>query len=82
MHLIFFFNFLQVLYSARKFYTKKQYFPKHKLFYTLSLLQEQRLNPRNYSKQELIMGILVWAIDHDMNMHAKCRVLASTDICN
>jgi hypothetical protein len=76
MHLILLYDFLQVLYSARKFYTKKQYFPKHKLFYTLSLLQEQRLNPRNYSKQELIMIIFVWAIDHDMNMHAKIQSIS------
>jgi hypothetical protein len=47
MHLILLFDFLQVLYSIRKFYTKKQYFPKHKLFYTKSLQQEQRLNPIN-----------------------------------
>jgi hypothetical protein len=73
MHLILLYDFLQVLYSERKFYTKKQYFPKHKLFYAISLLQEQRLNPRNYSKQELIMGILVWAISHDMHMHAKIQ---------
>jgi hypothetical protein len=59
MHLILLSDFLQVLYSARKFYTKKQYFPKQNLFYTISLLQEQRLNPINYSKQELIMGIFV-----------------------
>jgi hypothetical protein len=50
MHLIMFSNFMHVLYSKRKFNTKKQYFSKHKLFYAISLLQEQRLNPRNYSK--------------------------------
>jgi hypothetical protein len=27
----------------------------HILFTTISLLQKQRLNPRNYSKQEIIM---------------------------
>jgi hypothetical protein len=59
MPLILLSDFVQVLYSARKFYTKKQYFPKHKLVYTISLLQEQRLNPRNYSKQELIMKFFV-----------------------
>jgi hypothetical protein len=59
MHLILLYDFLQVLYSERKFYTKKQYFPKHKIFYTRSLLQEQRLNPRNYSNHELILGIFV-----------------------
>jgi hypothetical protein len=59
MHLILLSDFLQVLCSERKFYNKKQYFPKHKLFYVISLLQEQRLNPRNYSKTELIMGVFV-----------------------
>jgi hypothetical protein len=47
MHSIFLSDFLQVLYSITKFYTKNQYFPKHELFYTNSLLQEQRLNPIN-----------------------------------
>jgi hypothetical protein len=51
MHLIMFSNFMQVLHSTRKHYTEVEYFPKHKLFYTLSLLQEQRLNPINYYKQ-------------------------------
>jgi hypothetical protein len=73
MHLIFLSDFLQVIYSAGKFYTKKQYFSKHKLFYTISLLQEQRLNPRNYCKNELIMGIFVWDINHDINTHAKIQ---------
>jgi hypothetical protein len=73
MHLIFLSHFLHVLYSERKFYTKKQYFLKNKLFYAISLLQEQRLNPRNYSKQALIMGIFVWSTGHDMHMHAKIQ---------
>jgi hypothetical protein len=34
-------------------------------------LQEQKLNTSNYPRQELIMGIFVWATDHDMNMDAK-----------
>jgi hypothetical protein len=59
MHLILLFDFLQVPYSIRKFYTKKQYFSKHKLFYTNSLLHEMRLNPRNYSKHKIIMEIFV-----------------------
>jgi hypothetical protein len=33
-------DFIQVEYSMRKLYTKKQYFPKHELFYTNYLLQE------------------------------------------
>jgi hypothetical protein len=52
-------DFIQVLNSAMNFYTKNLYFLAHKLFSTKSLLHEQRLNPRNYSKQELIMEIFV-----------------------
>jgi hypothetical protein len=48
-------DFIQVLNSARDFYTKNHYFSKHILFTTISLLQKHRLNPRNYSKQEIIM---------------------------
>jgi hypothetical protein len=48
-------DFMQVLNSARDVYTKNHYFSKHILFTTISLLQEQRLNPRNYFKQEIIM---------------------------
>jgi hypothetical protein len=47
-------DFIQVLNSARYVYTKNYYFPRHILFTIISLLQKQRLNPRSYSKQELI----------------------------
>jgi hypothetical protein len=50
-------DFIQVLNSARDVYTKNHYFTKHILFTTISLLQKQRLNPRNYSKQEIIMKL-------------------------
>jgi hypothetical protein len=59
MHLIIISDFMQVLKSARNVYTKNYYFPKHILFTTISLLQKQRLNPRNYSKQEIIMELFV-----------------------
>jgi hypothetical protein len=52
-------DFMQVLSSAKDAYTKNYYFSKHVLFTTNSLLQKQRLNPRNYSKQELIMKLFV-----------------------
>jgi hypothetical protein len=42
--------FIQVLIIQRKHYTKNGYFPKYTLFSTIYLLQEQRLNPRNYSE--------------------------------
>jgi hypothetical protein len=53
------FDFIQVINSARDVYTKNHYFPKHILFTTISLLQKQRLNPRNYYKKELIMKLFV-----------------------
>jgi hypothetical protein len=48
-----------VLNGARELYSKDQYFSNPKLFSTISLLQKQRLNPRNYSKQELITELFV-----------------------
>jgi hypothetical protein len=56
--LIMFSDFIQVLDSSREFYTENQYFSKPELFPTISLLQQQRLNTTNYSKQELIMKFL------------------------
>jgi hypothetical protein len=65
------YDFMQVLNSTKKFSTKNYYFPMHILFTTIYLLQEQELNPRIYSKQELIMIIFVQATDHNINMHGK-----------
>jgi hypothetical protein len=53
------YDFIQVLNSARDIYTKNHYFSKHISFTTISLQQKQRLNPRNYSKQEIIMKLFV-----------------------
>jgi hypothetical protein len=44
-------DFIQVLHSAREFYTKNYYFSDHKLFSIIFLLQKKRLNPINYSKK-------------------------------
>jgi hypothetical protein len=52
-------DFIQVLHNEREVYTKNYYFYNSKLFSTISLLQKQRLNPKNYSKQELIMELFV-----------------------
>jgi hypothetical protein len=38
IYLIMFYDFIQVPNTARKFYTKNQYFSSHKLFSTNSLL--------------------------------------------
>jgi hypothetical protein len=56
MHLNMLSYFMNVLNSVRKHYTKNEYFPKHIIFTTIYLLQEQRLNPRNYSEQEINMN--------------------------
>jgi hypothetical protein len=45
----------------------------HILFTTIYLLQDQELNPRIYSKQELIMKLFVQATDNGLNLHAKIQ---------
>jgi hypothetical protein len=54
-----FYDFIQVLHSIEKHPTKKDYFSKHILFSTIYLLQEQKLNPRNYSKPKMVMSNFV-----------------------
>jgi hypothetical protein len=68
-------DFMQVLNSGRNVYTKNYYFPKHILFTTISLLQKQRLNPRNYSKKEIIMKLFLWATGDAINMYAKFKII-------
>jgi hypothetical protein len=41
------YDFIQVLYSTRKHYTKVEYFPKHILFITIYLLLNEKLNHNN-----------------------------------
>jgi hypothetical protein len=48
----------------------------HKLFSTNYLLQELRLNPSNYPKQELIMNIFVWTANSDLNLNAKIQSIS------
>jgi hypothetical protein len=55
MNLIMLSEFMQVLNSRRKHPTKIEYFYGQIIFTTIYLLQEQKLNPRNYSEQELNM---------------------------
>jgi hypothetical protein len=72
-YLIFLPDFLQVLYSTRKFLTRDYYFSKYIQFSTIYLILEQNLNASNYPRQELIMEIFVLATYHDMNMQAKIQ---------
>jgi hypothetical protein len=66
-----FFDFMYVLNSIRKHYTKNKHFPKHILFSTLYLLQEQKLHPRNYSEQDINMSNFVHTTENDVHMYAK-----------
>jgi hypothetical protein len=50
MILIFLSDFMQVLHIIYKHLTKNEYFSMHTLFSTIYLLQEQKLNHRNYSE--------------------------------
>jgi hypothetical protein len=55
MDLIMLSDFMHVLDSIRKHYTNNEYFYRYILFTKIYLLQEQKLNPQNYSKQEVII---------------------------
>jgi hypothetical protein len=74
-------DFMQVLNSVRDVYTKNHYFSNYKLFLTISLLQRQRINPRNYSKQELITEIFYKLLTIVCTCMQKLRALQSVDIC-
>jgi hypothetical protein len=71
MSLNMFYDFMQVLNSIMKLYTKKKYFPKHIIFTTTYLLPEQKLNLRNCPEQEINVSNFVQATGHDVHMYAK-----------
>jgi hypothetical protein len=52
MNLIILSDFMQALNINRKHYTKNDYFSRHTLFSIIYLLQEKKLNLRNYSVWE------------------------------
>jgi 4-hydroxy-3-methylbut-2-en-1-yl diphosphate synthase IspG/GcpE len=74
-------DFMQVLNSARDIYTKNYYFSDSKLFSIISLLQKQRLNPGNYSKQEIIMKLFYGLLEMIRTCMQNFRLIASIDIC-
>jgi hypothetical protein len=59
MSLIMLYDFMQVLIINRRHPTNNEHFPIHILFTTIYLLQEYKLNPRNYYKHKIIMCIFV-----------------------
>jgi hypothetical protein len=64
-------DFMQVLNSIRKHPIKDEYFPMHILFTTIYLLQEQKLNHRNYSEWEINMDNFIQDTEHDVHMYEK-----------
>jgi hypothetical protein len=64
-------NFMQVLNSIAKHYTKNEYFPKHILITAIYLLERQKLNHKKYYEQEINMGNFLQATEHDVHMYAK-----------
>jgi hypothetical protein len=53
MNLNMVYDFMQLLNINRKHPTKNEYFSRHDVFTIICLLQDQKLNPRNYSEQKL-----------------------------
>jgi hypothetical protein len=51
MNLIMLSDYMKVLNSKKKHPTNNKYFSRHILFTIIYLLQEQKLNPRNYFEQ-------------------------------
>jgi hypothetical protein len=73
---------MQILKSTRKHSTKNEYFPMPILFTTIYLLQEDILNPINYSKQEIIMSNFVQAMEPEVYMYAKFEYFTLYVLCN
>jgi hypothetical protein len=69
------YDFIQVAYSMRKLYTNNYYLSKHILFTMINLLQEQNLNPRNYSEQKIFLIKFIQATGYEMYMYAKFEYL-------
>jgi hypothetical protein len=69
------FDFMQVLISIRKNYTNNEYFYRYILFTMIYLLQEQKLNPRNYSKKEIIMSNFIQTKEYDMILYATFQCM-------
>jgi hypothetical protein len=49
------YDFMQVVSSIKKQITNIEYFPKHILFTTIYLMQEQKLNPNKYYEKDIII---------------------------
>jgi hypothetical protein len=52
-------DFIHVVSSIRKQYTKVEYFSKHILFTTIYLLQKHKLKHNNYSEQKINLNYFI-----------------------
>jgi hypothetical protein len=62
---------MQSLSIKRKHYTKTDHFSRHSLFSTIYLLQEWKLNHRDYFEKEINMGNIIQATENDVHMYSK-----------
>jgi hypothetical protein len=69
------YDFIKVIHIKRRQYTKNDHLPMYILFTIIYLLQDQKLNRRNYSEQVKIIIIFSKANDHYVHMHAKSQYL-------
>jgi hypothetical protein len=80
MNLIMLFDFMLILNIKRKHSTKNEYLSRHILFTKIYLLQEQKLNHNNYSKQKINMRNFVHATQHDVHMCKKFGDFTSYEV--
>jgi hypothetical protein len=69
------YDFIHIIYSTRKHYTKVEYFPRHNLFITIYLLLNQNLNHNNKSMQETNLSKFVKVTKNEVYMYAKFEYL-------
>jgi hypothetical protein len=76
------YEFIQVIYSINKYYTKVEYFSKHNLFIINYLLLDYKLIHNNNSMQETNMSNFVQATEYEVYMYAKFEQLTIYRFCN
>jgi hypothetical protein len=73
VRLTWFYDFMQVIYCARKPPTKNLCFPTSILFTIIYLLREQKLKYNNYCGQQTNVRNFVQAKQYDMIMYANIQ---------
>jgi hypothetical protein len=73
---------MQVLNSIKEHYFNNEYFCRHILFTMIYSLHEQKLNPRNYYKKEIIMSNFIQSKEYDMIMYENFQCKSMHLFCN